>query len=444
MKGASRAATGLAVACLVFCSWNAASAAERGIRGAAPLATESISGSDLAFSVNGHFDRAIVSVVGPEGDGSKSVFEAGELISVEVEREEGGLLDGLYRYELRLIDRLGSPLERVQGGIFYVEAGALVSRADKRSQLESVRESLEAAGGSSPRTVPEGGLEYHDNAVQVKDITDDGTTYLALQMSPGGAGPTFWDVFADNGNLNLDYEHVTEFTFTPESDFGIGTSNPTNNIHMFPPIEGSIYTGLRRSPEIYMYAYSSSFLGDFRRGWEVGANTGVFWIKDKGDDGSGNEFPLRILAGATTDSIRISSTGTDFKGDLKVPDGAVTTEELHLASSRAWKDEIEPIDVGDVLQRLSAVPVSEWSFKDDAEGVRHIGPMAEDFQEAFELEGKESDHLSVTDVQGVAIAAIQALDQQVRELREERDRERSESAELRRRLEVLERQLLEP
>ena len=39
----------------------------------------------------------------------------------------------------------------------------------------------------------------------------------------------------------------------------------------------------------------------------------------------------------------------------------------------------------DVLARLRKVPVSTWNYISEGNGVRHLGPMAEDFYGAFEL-----------------------------------------------------------
>ena len=50
-----------------------------------------------------------------------------------------------------------------------------------------------------------------------------------------------------------------------------------------------------------------------------------------------------------------------------------------------------------------------------AQGVRkHIGPVAQDFYAAFNL-GEDDKHISTVDASGVALAAIQSLDQQVKE-----------------------------
>lgn len=53
------------------------------------------------------------------------------------------------------------------------------------------------------------------------------------------------------------------------------------------------------------------------------------------------------------------------------------------------------------------LPISEWSYKDDL-GVRHIGPMAQDFRHSFGL-GHSDTGISTIDTGGVALAAIQGV-----------------------------------
>ena len=66
-----------------------------------------------------------------------------------------------------------------------------------------------------------------------------------------------------------------------------------------------------------------------------------------------------------------------------------------------------------LLAKVVALPVTEWNYKTDSQAVRHIGPMAQDFQAAFGLDGKDDKHISVVDEGGVALAAIQGLNEKV-------------------------------
>jgi hypothetical protein len=78
-------------------------------------------------------------------------------------------------------------------------------------------------------------------------------------------------------------------------------------------------------------------------------------------------------------------------------------------SDRDQKKNITPVDRDAVLERLRRLPVATWSYRNEPEGVRHMGPMAQDFRAAFGLGDDDRSYHSV-DAHGVALAAIQALE----------------------------------
>lgn len=55
-----------------------------------------------------------------------------------------------------------------------------------------------------------------------------------------------------------------------------------------------------------------------------------------------------------------------------------------------------------------------WSYKAEDNGVRHMGPMAQDFRAAFNL-GTDDKTISTVDTAGVTMAAIQGLYQMMQE-----------------------------
>ena len=65
------------------------------------------------------------------------------------------------------------------------------------------------------------------------------------------------------------------------------------------------------------------------------------------------------------------------------------------------------IDVGDVLQRVLAMPITRWRYRNDT-AAWHLGPVAEDFHAAFGL-GESEQYIGTVDADGVALAAIQGL-----------------------------------
>jgi hypothetical protein len=107
------------------------------------------------------------------------------------------------------------------------------------------------------------------------------------------------------------------------------------------------------------------------------------------------------------------------------------------ACDRALKEDFSPVAPGQVLAKVAELPISQWNYKTD-KTAKHLGPTAQDFHGAFDL-GTDDKHISTVDEGGVALAAIQGLNQKVES---ENLTLRAENAELRRRLDALERMVL--
>ncbi|MBI2369282.1 MAG: hypothetical protein HYV08_03430, partial [Deltaproteobacteria bacterium] len=61
-----------------------------------------------------------------------------------------------------------------------------------------------------------------------------------------------------------------------------------------------------------------------------------------------------------------------------------------------------------VLRKLSTVPILKWNVRGADPAIQHLGPTAQDFFTAFTL-GHSNKHITAGDLDGVALAAIQAL-----------------------------------
>lgn len=85
-------------------------------------------------------------------------------------------------------------------------------------------------------------------------------------------------------------------------------------------------------------------------------------------------------------------------------------------SDRALKRDVSPVDARETLERLVAMPIHTWSYIAHQPAARHMGPMAQDFAEAYGL-GSDDKRINPLDANGVALAAIQGLYAEVQELR---------------------------
>jgi hypothetical protein len=101
-------------------------------------------------------------------------------------------------------------------------------------------------------------------------------------------------------------------------------------------------------------------------------------------------------------------------------------------SDRDLKCDVAPADEGAVLESVSRMPVSTWSYKDDPHATRHLGPMAQDFHAAFGL-GSTDRAYDPIDAHGVELAAIKALYERLMKDEAALERLERENEELRRR-----------
>ena len=92
--------------------------------------------------------------------------------------------------------------------------------------------------------------------------------------------------------------------------------------------------------------------------------------------------------------------------------GVSVTGGFAFSSDRNMKTGFAALDAQEVLARVAAMPMSSWFYKTDT-GARHVGPMAQDFHAAFALGGDDDKHINVGDEGGVALAAIQGLNQKL-------------------------------
>lgn len=126
------------------------------------------------------------------------------------------------------------------------------------------------------------------------------------------------------------------------------------------------------------------------------------------------EFRIRAPGGVRLRTSNAASAALGASGntgcDLAAGSGAFT-----CSSSRTLKDSFELVNGEDLLARLRTMPVTTWKFTGEDTGIRHLGPVAEDFYAAFGLGGSET-MIPITDLAGVAVGAAQALERRTVEL----------------------------
>ncbi|MBF9223012.1 tail fiber domain-containing protein [Hymenobacter ruricola] len=265
----------------------------------------------------------------------------------------------------------------------------------------------------------------------------------------GGTASTWWDD-ANTGNYSAAFGYACRASGDYSLAAGYGTSAAQTSAFAYGyectasgaasvALGYGAHTNARQGS--FVFADRSS-TGLFRAPVNHSANwrvTGGFRVVT---DGSGTDSyaPARGVS-----ILPSSGTGgpTDW-GQFASTTLIATSTGAYLSNGGTWtnssdrhkKHRFEAVSGEDVLRRLRQVPITRWSYKADAPSVRHLGPMAQDFRNAFGL-GADSVSIGTVDADGVALVGVQALEARTRA-------QAAEITALRARLEALERRAATP
>jgi len=255
-------------------------------------------------------------------------------------------------------------------------------------------------------------------------LKENNTRIVFFDTSVGAFPADHWQLTANDsasGGLNrFSIENLTAATnpFTiigsaptgslfvaASGDIGIGTATPVFDIH----VQRTDTPGTRLE--------QTNAGGFTAQTWDVAGNEANFFVRDVT---GGSLLPFRIRPGAPTSSIDIAASGNVGIGTgspaakLDVNGDMIVHGTIAQLSSRTAKEHFVPVDGKGVLARLQAMPISSWNYLGAAADDRHLGPVAEDFHAAFGL-GSSAHFVAPTDLAGVALASVKALQDEVRE-----------------------------
>jgi hypothetical protein len=314
------------------------------------------------------------------------------------------------------------------------------------------------------------GFPANDWTIIANDAADGGANYLAFYDATGGRVP--FKVVAGARTNALYVDSIGRI--------GLGTSTPVLSLHIV----------RSDSPSIRLDQDTTG--GWAAQVWDLAGNESNFFIRDVTN---GSRLPFRIQPGAPSNSLTMKSSGNvglgtwspDYSLEIErtgqdaafvsqrtdgasavmvarestVQVGALTNHNLELVVNNTpvmtldaqgnatlegvlyehsdvnVKEAFQPVDCGEVLDRLESLPITTWSYQNDAPGVRHMGPMAQDFHQAFGL-GADGTHVASLDANGVALTAAQELLARVKDQEAEVDRLEAENQALKDRLDRLE------
>ena len=267
-----------------------------------------------------------------------------------------------------------------------------------------------------------GGFPNNDWRITINSPLNGGPDFFAIDDSTNQIRPFLIEDRAQDDALVISDQGGAG---SAGGYIGIGTQDPLMEVHLF---HGD-------SPGMRIEQDGTEGFGAYA--WDVAGNEANFFVRDVTATGSGAEvIPFRIRAGTPSGTLTLDganvglgtispSTTLHLQSDspgLRVENSSTSTNALLLdengnltlsgvlteASSALVKENRVDVDAGSVLQALRSIPIQTWNYTWDADAVRHMGPMAQDVYAAFGL-GIGEEHLAPLDVNGIALASIQAL-----------------------------------
>jgi hypothetical protein len=160
------------------------------------------------------------------------------------------------------------------------------------------------------------------------------------------------------------------------------------------------------------------------------ATNGYSFVWSDGTAATGDTNADQFVARASGGFYFYTSSGPT---GAQLPSGSGSWSSM---SDRNSKDGFTTVNPETVLASVSELPMTTWSYKAE-HGVRHIGPMAQDFYAAFNV-GEDDRHIADVDEGGVALAAIQGLNQK---LEDKMQKVEAENADLKRQNDALSQRL---
>ncbi len=218
-----------------------------------------------------------------------------------------------------------------------------------------------------------------DGTRLMASLVGAGTNWPRLRFEREDGG-TFMDVGQNaNGNFFVKASGTERFTVMNNGNVGIGTAAPAARLEVS---DGTTS----------LYVIPGQLNGNL--------NTNAVTL----------EIPGSKTLGVWDNLSVANHLGV---GESLTVAGETTTTAVNITSDRNAKEDFSPVNAREILAKVAALPITEWQYKkhDDA---RHIGPMAQDFRAAFGT-GRDDKHITSVDADGVALAAIQGLNEIVRE-----------------------------
>jgi hypothetical protein len=288
-------------------------------------------------------------------------------------------------------------------------------------------------GGGSQNTIQTSG-EYATIPGGRLNSAADYAFAAGFRATANHTGAFVWGDFTD-----ADFASTAnnQFLIRAAGGVGINKNNPASALDVNGTVTASGFSGPGGSTRIQGADNwdVNNTEGDFRVGNDVqrfkigvatgGGGAGDVWMRAQG--GTARVF-IKTPGGTTFFSNEGQTAGVSL---------AANGTAWAVVSDRNVKKDIAPVDQRAILEKLAALPVTQWHYQwESPEVTPHIGPMAQDFKAAF-YPGTDDKSITTQEADGVALAAIQGLNQKLEETRAENTELKQQLSELKRLVQTL-------
>jgi len=376
------------------------------------LAEVTLDASTIRWTPHRSHDRIYLQVRGPNGVTLRRSFPAGRTPLLEVDRDRSTLRDGQYTYTLvadsastgsgpnlhaqqgtfRIVDGAperptgGAPLAQVVNDDQIIQGSLCVGTdcaSDESFDFDTVRLKENNLRLHFDDTSSSGSFPANDWRIVINDSENGGDSYFSVEDATNGVRP-----FTVQAGSVADALVVSN---TNQGYVGMGTTSPETELHVS---HGD-------TPTLRLDQDGSKGFGTYT--WDVSGNETNFFVRNLTN---GSRLPFRILPDAREDALVLDGQqvgiGTNLPlaslhlasdaPSLRIENTSTSTDALRLdengnltlsgvlteASSRHLKAERRSVHPDSVLARLADVSIETWTYKADANSVRHMGPMAPD------------------------------------------------------------------
>jgi hypothetical protein len=273
---------------------------------------------------------------------------------------------------------------------------------------------------------------YATVAGGISNIAGGEYSFAAGQQAQAVHTGTF--VWADSQSAPFESSGANQFLIRAQGGVGINVTNPAQNLTVGSVaalnVQGSALGGFGSPVGFFENNAVTTGNGPALRVLNSGGTNGygALCVSANVVPGSNNGL---IASFGNADSFVVQITN----------DGSIYAKAFNLTSDRNAKENFTVVDHQTVLAKVVALPVTQWNYKTDKASDKHIGPVAQDFEAAFGLNGGDGAHISVVDETGVALAAIQGLNEKLNQKNAEIEQLKAKAAEvdqLKQRLDKLE------